>query len=63
MATCYGVFLGVGATLVVASIPLLVVGTQKRKAYLEWRKDHPFIEQMGFVPVRGGLTVGWHTEF
>ena len=63
IAPCYAAFIGVGAALVIAGIPMIAVGTVKRRAYLEWRKDHPIIERVAVVPIRGGLALGWRAEF
>jgi hypothetical protein len=62
-APCYAAFLVVGGALVLAGIPMIAVGSVKRRAYVEWRKDHAIIERVAVVPMRGGLALGWHTEF
>jgi hypothetical protein len=63
VAPCYAAFLATAGVLVIVGIPLIAVGTVKRNAYVEWRKDHPSIERVAMVPIRGGLALGWRTEF
>jgi hypothetical protein len=61
---CYVALISAGAAFVIAGIPLIAVGSVKRSAYVEWRRDHhPIVERISVVPTRGGLALGWRTEF
>jgi len=43
-------------------IPMLVVGANKRAAYREWLKDHPAVEELSVIPVRGGAAIVWSAD-
>jgi hypothetical protein len=60
---CYGLAFGVGAVCLLIGVPMLIVGANKRAAYKEWLKDHPAVEGLSLVPVRGGGAVGWSADF
>jgi hypothetical protein len=57
------------ASLVVAGvglavgIPLIVVGSNKRAEYNEWKKSHAFAAGLWLVPTAGGAAIGWHADF
>jgi hypothetical protein len=60
---CYGLAFGVAGVCLLIGVPMLIVGTNKRAAYKEWLKDHPAVEGLSLVPVRGGGAVGWSAAF
>jgi hypothetical protein len=60
---CYGIAFGVGGVGLAVGIPMLVVGANKRAAYREWLKDHPAVEELSVIPVRGGAAIVWSADF
>jgi hypothetical protein len=56
---CLGMSLAFGAGLLALGIPLLVVGSGKRSAWMDWTKR----ARVGFVGIPGGGAATWTTAF
>jgi hypothetical protein len=67
---CLGVGLAITGSVFATGVALLAVGGVQRSAYNRWLTENQnpgptatIIYHTSFVPLRGGMALGWHAEF
>lgn len=63
---CYPLYLGLGGTLTLVGVPLLIIGIDKTLKYSEWRRNRRALEVVAGTAVTrlpGGGAVTWQTAF